>query len=139
MCDTVPRSDDNERDINDVFDDILLTEETLTKQSYGDGFREGAAAGNPEGYHLGYHRGAEIGAEFGYYFGIAKVFAKTETSDKITKALALLLQQIESFPKTNDETIDIFAVADQIRAQFKKVCALLKINGKYPEADLLNF
>lgn len=138
MCDTVP-SDDNERDINDIFDDILLTEETLTKRSYAEGFSEGAAAGNPEGYHLGYHRGAEIGAEFGYYFGIAKVFAKTETSDKITKALVTLIQQIESFPKTNDETVDIFTVADQIRAQFKKVCALLKINGKYPEADLLNF
>lgn len=129
----------SERDINDIFDDILLTEENITKQSYAGGFAEGSSAGNPEGFHLGYHRGAEIGAELGYYYGVAQVFTKNKLSEKISKTLELLIKLIELFPKNNDESVDIFEAADRIRAQFKKVCALLKINGKYPEADLLNF
>lgn len=137
MCDS--DSSSSERDINDIFDDILLTEENITKQSYADGFTEGSSAGNPEGYHLGYHRGAEIGAELGYYFGTAKVLRNIKSAEKVTKALELLIQYIELFPKTNDESVDIFESVDRIRAQFKKVCALLKINGKYPEADILNF
>lgn len=128
-----------ERDINDIFDDILLIEETLTDESYVDGFTDGEKAGNPDGYHLGYHRGAELGAELGYYYGIAEVFLKFSKSEKAIKVLQQLHVALLSFPRTNDETVDIFELANTIRAQFKKACALLKINGRYPEANELNF
>ncbi|CAD7088120.1 unnamed protein product [Hermetia illucens] len=54
-----------ERDINDVFDEILLTEESLTKQGYNEGYERGLAEGNIEGYQLGYGKGYELGKEFG--------------------------------------------------------------------------
>lgn len=128
-----------EKDINDIFDEILLTEENLTETSYRVGFAEGTLAGNPEGYHLGYHRGAELGAELGYYSGVISIYLKKSNSDKITKILLAIDEAIESFPKTNDENVDIFMLIDKIRGQYRKVCSLLKINGKYPEADSLNF
>lgn len=127
------------RDINDIFDDILLTEESLEQQGYDEGYAAAAAAGNTEGYHLGYHRGAELGAELGYYFGVVEVYLKTTIPDKHRSILEALRSSLLAFPSTNDDQIDIFELAGQIRAQFRRCCALLKINGRYPEADTLSF
>lgn len=128
-----------ERDINDIFDDIVFTEENLVQQGYEEGYAVGRTEGNTEGYHLGYHRGAELGAEIGYYLGIVEAFGKINSTEKITKVLNNLREMLVSFPKNNDENVDIFDRANNIRAQFKKACAMLKINGKYPEADELSF
>lgn len=129
-----------ERDINDIFDDILLTEESLEQQGYEEGFAEAAAAGNTEGFHLGYHRGAELGAELGYYLGVIEVYLKlTSIPDKHRAVLLAVQTAILSFPGTNDEQVDIFERSSQIRAQYRRCCALLKISGKYPEADTLSF
>lgn len=129
------------RDINKIFDEIALSEEKISEESYKKGYEAGAAEGNTEGYHLGYHRGAELGSELGYYYGfILKHSANTDTlSDRTKKAVELSLELISQFPRTNEETIDIFKLVDNIRAQYKKTCALLKVNGKHPETDTLNF
>lgn len=130
-----------EPDINDVFDDIVFIEEKLTAQGYSEGFKDGQSSGNSEGFHLGYHRGSELGAELGYYYGITTFYLnnKVEKTSKVAGILETLKVSLEEFPQTNDEICDIFELANGIRAQFRKACALLKINGKYPEADDLNF
>lgn len=128
-----------DRDINELFDDILLTEEIQEEEGYKEGFKDGQTSGNTEGYHLGYHRGAELGAELGYYLGIANFHLPTTTSDKILKNLTNLKSLINCFPTTNSPEVDLFVAAENIRAQFKKVCALLKIDGKFPGADKLTF
>lgn len=128
-----------ERDINDIFDDIVLSEEKVAEEEYQKGFDEAVAAGNLEGYHLGYHRGAELGAELGYYDGVLRTYLEKSPAERIAKVIQSCLELIERFPRTNDEQYDILQLADNIRAQFRKSCALLKINGKYPEADQLNF
>lgn len=136
----VDRPTEQQRDINDIFEDILLTEESLEQQGYDEGFAEAVSAGNSEGFHLGYHRGAELGAELGYYLGVIEVYLKSKTiPDKYRSALSAVKTAIVTFPKTNDEQVDIFETANQIRAQFRRCCALLKISGKYPEADTLSF
>lgn len=130
-----------EPDINDVFDDIVLIEEKLTEQGYSEGFKDGQSAGNSEGFHLGYHRGSELGAELGYYYGVTTYYLqnKVDKSSKVAGILENLKVFLEEFPQTNDENCDIFELATGIRAQFRKACSFLKINGKYPEADNLNF
>lgn len=132
---------ETEPDINDVFDDIVFIEEKLTKQGYSEGFEDGKSSGNSEGFHLGYHRGSELGAELGYYYGVTTFHLnnKVEKSAKVAAILENLKVLIEDFPQTNDEDCEIFELADGIRAQFRKACSFLKINGKYPEADGLNF
>lgn len=130
-----------ERDVNDVFDDILFCEEQITESAYEEGIKKGQSEGNPEGYHLGYHRGAEIGAELGYYLGVVQVHLGKEENKakKVYASLEKLKQLIESFPKTNDDQFDITGGLDEIRALYRKACSLLKIDGKFPEADKLNF
>lgn len=121
-------------DINDVFDQIALTEETLCEQGYQEGFTRGQLATNPEGYHLGYHRGAEWAAELGYYSGLLCAYRTIagDKSEKFQNTFHEVLRQIDTFPRHNDEETDIFAVINRIRADFKRVCSGLGINGKYP-------
>lgn len=128
------------RDINDIFDDITFSEERINEEGYQKGVTDGQSIGNTDGYHLGYHRGAELGAELGYYYGVLKSHANSEkNTERQQKSIDLVLKLITEFPRTNDEQADILGLADTIRAQYRKACAILKINGKYPESDQLSF
>ncbi|KAF5273059.1 hypothetical protein FQR65_LT04801 [Abscondita terminalis] len=135
-----------EKDINDIFDDILLSEECLNQEGYNEGFLSGSSKGNAEGYHLGYHRGAEVGSELGYYFGIVQNIIQTLPNndnnlqnDKKILNLLKLRGLIESFPHHNSEDVDFLTLLDNIRTLFKKVSALFKINLPYPEASKVSF
>lgn len=130
-------SNKEDRDINEVFDEITLTEDRINVQSYEKGYKDGVESGNTEGYHLGYHRGSEIGAELGYYFGVLSA-VKTE-SQRNKKLIDSCLELIQKFPHTNDENCDIFREIDHLRATYRKTCAQLKINGKFSETDCLSF
>lgn len=131
-----------QRDINDVFDDILFVEERVIEKGYKEGFNDALSQENTEAYHLGFHRGAEIGAEIGYYKGIVEFFLNDgETQEqKIIDSLLLLNMQIKDFPKCNCENVDIVDNFSKIRAQFKKLCALLRSNYLlWDERDTLSF
>lgn len=128
------------QDINDIFDDIALCEDRLNEEGYQKGFEAGKSIGNTDGYHLGYHRGAELGSELGYYYGLLQSHSNSEhNTDRQQKSIEIVLKLIDDFPRTNDEQADILGLADSIRAQYRKTCAILKINGKYPESDNLSF
>lgn len=133
-----------ERDINDIFDDINSLEENAEQRAYDLGHAEAIRAGNTEGYHLGFHRGAELGAELGYYAGVVAVYRahlqpKEEAGTKIAAAFEAVEKAIALVPATNDENVDIFDRMDKVRSLYRRLCALLKISGRYPEADTLNF
>lgn len=132
----------SDSDINDIFDEIALCEDRTNAQGYQKGVVDGSSAGNTDGYHLGYHRGAELGAELGYYYGMLLAYLKNggeNTTDRQQKSIESVLKLIDNFPRTNDDQADIFSLADNIRAQYRRTCAILKINGKYPDSDQLSF
>lgn len=127
-----------------MFDDLLFCEERIIEKSYNEGFEEGASQGNADGYHLGYHRGAEFGAEVGYYSGVVGTYLhhlenKPDTSERTLKTLKHLSELIEKFPAINKEDVDIIQQMNEIRVNFKKLCAQLKTNLAYPEIDTLSF
>ena len=129
-------------DINLAFDSILQTEERISAEGYRQGFEYGRAAGTNESYHLGYHRGSEIGAELGFYAGVAEAWLSLgpdAISEKARRHLHLLLEQLNNYPKTNVDSVDILALADNIRSSYRRVCSLLKINASYPESSKLSF
>lgn len=133
-------TNESDRDINDIFDDIVLSEERINEQAYEQGLLEGKVSGNTDGYHLGYHRGAELGAELGFYYGTLNHYLQSsEITDRQTATIEKVLNLISQLPRTNDENVDILGLADSIRAQYRKTCAILKISGKFPETDQLNF
>lgn len=122
-------------DINDVFEDILFSEEKVIAEGYEKGFAIGSTEENIEGYHLGYHRGAEIGSELGYYQAFVEHYLNDEQKsmlvDKVLKNLEILKQDIHEFPRSNVEGIDLFESIEKIRALYKKVCTQLKIKFDY--------
>ncbi|OWR50502.1 hypothetical protein KGM_210010 [Danaus plexippus plexippus] len=123
-----------EIDFNDALDSIVLSENSLCKESYDEGYKSGYEAGNPEGYHLGYHRGAELGRELGYYFGVVTNHIENKESlfisEKVLKQLEKVRDLINLFPQTNSEDHDLLNLAENIRAQYKRACALLRIPSK---------
>lgn len=126
-----------------MFDDILFAEEKIIEKSYEDGFRIGVSQGNPEGYHLGYHRGAEVGAKLGFYIAVLEKYLQDvkpqhKNPEKV-KPIIDLIEDIQKFPRTNVENVDILEILNNITAKFKKNCVLFKINIKYPETDNLSF
>lgn len=137
--------DDESPDINDVFHSIVLSEERLMKQGFQEGFLKGSFEGEVDGFHLGYHRGAEIGAEIGYYKGVIETLLvvsekrKHDIPVKVLNALQKVSDLIDQFPTSNEENVDIIAACDSVRARFKKACALLKIDGTFPELSKFSF
>lgn len=137
---TKPNETAEQRDINDIFDDIAAIEDRINEGSYQKGLADGKSIGNTDGYHLGYHRGAELGAELGYYYGVLQAYSNSEqNTERQQSCIELVLKLIADFPRTNEEQADIIDLARVIRAQYRKTCAVLKINGKYPESDQLSF
>ncbi|XP_055534107.1 protein LTO1 homolog [Wyeomyia smithii] len=131
-----------EVDINEVFDNLLLSEERLAEESFKQGVEVGTAEGNVDAYHFGYHRGAEIGSELGFYYGVigAQENDPCEVSPKAKALLKELISEIEEFPKFNDLEVDFLARLLLIRNKYKKLCALLKISAKYQQsANELSF
>ncbi|XP_032518237.2 protein LTO1 homolog [Danaus plexippus] len=132
-----------EIDFNDALDSIVLSENSLCKESYDEGYKSGYEAGNPEGYHLGYHRGAELGRELGYYFGVVTNHIENKESlfisEKVLKQLEKVRDLINLFPQTNSEDHDILNLAENIRAQYKRACALLRIPSSNPYDTEVSF
>lgn len=118
-----------DRDINDIFDEIALTEEKLSKESYEEGFHAGVIEGNFEGYKLGYAQGVNVGEELGEIYGICQAHLLLAKAEKVKKTLLQLQTKIDSFPRTNDPEADIVGELENIRTQFKKVKAMLKLGG----------
>lgn len=136
-------SEHQDKDINDVFDELLLSEEHIGRRSYTNGFEEGLARGNFEAFHMGYHRGAEISAELGYYLGIVETLLVTKepvhSSEKSFHNLQTLKDLIHKYPNDNSESIDLITELENIRSLYKKTCAILKINAPYIKPLNLSF
>lgn len=125
-------------DINDVFDNIVLCEESLSREGYEEGYRVGSLNGEREGYHLGYHRGAEVGSLVGYYRGFVRVLSK-ESESKVRNNVLKLKALLDEFPSDNNEDADIVALLDSLKGLYKIICTQLKISPLLPDVKRLTF
>ncbi|KAH8297245.1 hypothetical protein KR044_008568 [Drosophila immigrans] len=112
------------RDINDLFDDILLTEETHARLGYEEGLRDGCAQGNQEGYQLGYAQGVQLGEELGCIYGQVVAHQQLAHTDKVLRTVLQLRTLIEQFPTSNDHGADIIGSVELIRSTHRRLVAL---------------
>ncbi|XP_005188725.1 uncharacterized protein LOC101898734 [Musca domestica] len=118
-------SGNEERDINDLFDDITLAENHLVEASYKEGFAIGCQEGNDEGYRLGYAQGIQLGEELAEIFGRVVALQQQEThTERVKRCLEQLRTSIESFPRDNDPEADIIGAVENIRILNKKLLVL---------------
>lgn len=123
-----------ERDINDIFDDIVLTEERLVEKGYKEGFDEGCKQGNTDGYRLGFAQGIKLGEELAEIFGfIIALEQQDKHTEKVKRCMEQLKSLIEIFPKENDPEADIVGTLEQIRNLNKRLRILLGLKSTGPE------
>ena len=125
-------------DINSAFDSIVLSEDRVVSAGWEEGYRAGSREGGREGASLGRQRGDKVGQEIGFYLGFGEEWSEAyrdrpsdKKTDKISVALKKLLELVEAFPEENSKEDDFAVKLDQIRAKFKVLCSLLKINSEY--------
>ncbi|XP_023168655.1 protein LTO1 homolog [Drosophila hydei] len=113
------------RDINDLFDDIVLTEEKHARKGYAEGISDGRAQGNQEGYQLGYAQGVQLGEELGAIYGQVVAQQQLPHTEKLQRTLEQLRQLIEQFPRQNNPDKDIIGAVEHIRNTHRLLRALL--------------
>lgn len=88
--------------------------------------------------HLGYHRGSEIGSELGFISGVLETLP-VNTDKKVCILKENLKKSIDSFPRTNDEDVDLHKSLDAIKTQYKKLISILKIKPPVQEKKEISF
>ncbi|KAG7200477.1 hypothetical protein KM043_001043 [Ampulex compressa] len=133
-------NEERDVDVNKAFESLLFAEEVAQDSGYQEGYEAGRNR-TLEGYHLGYHRASLLGAQLGYYSGILEQYLGVNDTEnnKVAAVAKKILDDIEKFPRQNDDTVDIENAMEGIKFQYAKFCAMAKISSVYPEADKLNF
>uniref|UniRef100_A0A182PRN1 Essential protein Yae1 N-terminal domain-containing protein n=1 Tax=Anopheles epiroticus TaxID=199890 RepID=A0A182PRN1_9DIPT len=132
-----------EGDINDVFEDIFLTEERIIDEHFHQGLEDGRQELSvQEAQEYGFKKGSEIGREVGFYLTIVTAIAsqpEVTTNEKAQTLVKELLTVLEAYPRENDPAIDLLHDLQRIRNTFRRLCALLKVPYKYASTNDLSF
>lgn len=128
---------DETEDINAAFDSILLSENRVVELGFEEGYSAGAREGRQEGERLGTQKGHQIGQEIGFYLGFGEqwgdLYINKEADKKTTKVLTAanrLVDLAKTFPAENTKEEDFTERLDLVRAKFKVLCSLLKVNSE---------
>ncbi|CAB0033002.1 unnamed protein product [Trichogramma brassicae] len=125
-------------DVNDVFSDLLMSENLAEDQAYEKGYEVGKNQ-MVDGYHLGYHGASSAAAELGYYYGVLIFIRKNCNNSKVIESTNILMKRLENFPTDNNESVDIGTELETIGLNFKKICSLAKVDSRYPETNKTEF
>lgn len=123
-------------DINEVFDDITLSENKFTEAGFSEGLKAGQSNSHLEGEKLGSERGTQIGSEIGFYSGFVAEYKlhylepKDKKSEKIISVLRKIETLVTEFPAYNSKE-GFEEKLEDIRAKFKLLCSLLKISSEF--------
>jgi len=129
-------------DINDVFDNIVFSEDKIVREGFCEGLKKGISEAEVEGYHLGFHKGIEFGYELGYYEGITNCLLrsfeskKVELPEKISQILVKIKALISNYPCINCPNTDIVRSKNEIKSLFRRLCSLLKFDGLLAEESI---
>ncbi|KAI9351257.1 hypothetical protein BDR26DRAFT_850741 [Obelidium mucronatum] len=126
--------------------DSLLHLETMLEQSgFDDGFRDGLELGLSEGRDLGSRIAIKTAREVGFYLGVSRELLNSAAAaaahdddnessvirslvhDRAVRVLESVVSLSESFPRTNDHSLDIVPLLEKIRGKFRLATVLLKM------------
>ncbi|TNM90437.1 hypothetical protein fugu_002726 [Takifugu bimaculatus] len=118
----------------DIFDSIVLAEESFRGEGYREGFDRGTHLGLQDGRRHGVSHGAKLSSEVSFYYGFAITWkcllqlnndVKSRKHLKILEAFLGLIQGCphEDQPETLTEDIK------KLRAKFRQVCSILGVSS----------
>ncbi|XP_065338074.1 protein LTO1 homolog [Cloeon dipterum] len=130
---------EEEKDINEIFDSIVMLEQKVASDGYREGYEKGQQDGTEEGYRLGHQHGMILGTELGFYRGIATAMVKTSTESKGVDAMKNVIDLLDNFPVVVTKDMDINEEVNKVRSAYRKACSLLKIDFMSPLSTSLTF
>jgi flagellar biosynthesis/type III secretory pathway protein FliH len=132
-------TDDVESDTNDLFDDILLSEDRAAERGFKTGYVDGKEAGEEEGLKIGVKNGFEIGLELGLCLADAKSILNSDSSDENSKRVASELIELIDQIKSADVEKDVFVDTLEIIRSKKKLFAAVTRSFREPKHEDLSF
>lgn len=134
----------DERDINEVFDSIVMLEQTVASDGFREGFEKGLNEGADDAFRQGHLHGMGLGTELGMYRGAARtwIVAAEKLDQSLSKgidAMRTLIQMLDSFPTVVTRDMDINVECNKIRAAYRKACSLLGTEPLVPVQSSLVF
>ncbi|KAI9137733.1 hypothetical protein BKA69DRAFT_1032123, partial [Paraphysoderma sedebokerense] len=111
------------------------------QQGHDQGYNDGIKSGVAEGYLLGLEKGYEVASEVGFYNGCVESWSKLiqmvpeEFNERTIKQIQSLRSMIASFPLTNNPNTSIFETLEKMRAKYKLINSLLKVDSKSGEGS----
>ncbi|XP_067674451.1 protein LTO1 homolog [Haliotis asinina] len=123
-------------EIDDLFHDVIMSEEKSQVEGFTEGRAEGERRGLVDGLSLGFEKGAAIGSEVGFYRGYVETLQvlsmrEGEAKPRIQKSLQALAAMLSRFPVADVMNQTLFDDLEKIRAKFKQVTSLLGISMSY--------
>ncbi|CAO3674213.1 unnamed protein product [Umbelopsis vinacea] len=122
-------------------ENLIHLENMFQELGHEDGMRDGKKSGVIEGRVLGCEKGFEISSEVGFYAGCAVLWTKLveanpeSFSSRAIKQIQSLQAAVDQFPDANEEQTDTFALLDKMRAKFRVVTSVLKVEQKFSTAQ----
>ncbi len=123
----------NDETSGDIFDDIVMSENTFQQEGFEKGIAIGKESGYSDGYNLGKEQGTRIGTEIGFYRGFVSVWLQLldngiVNKPRVLKVAKTLHEKLEKFDLTDPQSPTLQDDVLQIRAKFKHFTALLHIS-----------
>ncbi|CAM0140670.1 enolase-phosphatase E1 [Umbelopsis sp. WA50703] len=118
-------------------ENLLHLENMFQELGHEDGMRDGKRSGVIEGRVLGCEKGFEISNEVGFYMGCATLWTQLVSanpeafSSRAIKQIQSLQSAVDQFPDANEDQTDTFALLDKMRAKFRVVTSVLKVEQKF--------
>jgi Essential protein Yae1, N terminal len=133
--------EDDVRDINEVFDSIVMLEQTVASDGFREGFEKGLNEGAEDAFRQGHMHGMDLGTELGMYRGAAQtwIVAAENSLGKGIEAMRTVIQMLDAFPTVVTREMDLNTECNKIRAAYRKACSLLGTEPIKPVKSTLVF
>ncbi|XP_057711555.1 protein LTO1 homolog [Corythoichthys intestinalis] len=129
----------SESNSNDIFDCIVMAEQTFHGEGYQEGFEKGTARGLQTGRRHGASHGAKLSTEISFYYGFAitwKSLLQHRTEPKLKKRLKVvesLLGLIQNSSLEDPKSEKLKEGMEKLRSKFKQVCSVLGLQTDFKD------
>ncbi|XP_059476463.1 protein LTO1 homolog [Neocloeon triangulifer] len=135
-------ADEEEKDVNELFDSIVMLEQKVASDGFREGFEKGQQEGTEDGYRVGHQHGMKLGTELGFYRGAARAWIESSQGASESKgvgAMKTVIELLDKFPTMITKDVDVNEEMNKVRAAYRKACSLLKIDAVSPTTTTLSF
>ncbi|XP_077598114.1 protein LTO1 homolog [Stigmatopora nigra] len=131
-------SEHDNDNVDDIFDCIVMAEESFRGQGYRDGFETGSSRGLLTGRTHGASHGARLSTEMAFYHGFAVTWKsllerrpEAKGRKRQLKALDALLGSIPASGMEEPQSEKLKEEMEKLRSKFRQACSVLGVQTDF--------